>query len=199
MAASNRYSTAVTWVKLALPLIALALLSTMFLFSRTPDPEAALPFAEADIDELVREQRLSRPRFAGTLEDGREVTMVAATAAPEPANPNRIHLTEVETRVTLSDTDELTFTAREGDIDLAAQTVEMAGEVAARTTQGLTLGSDRITVAMDRMRLASPGEITLSGAGMTLTAGAMELIGPEGQAFLSFTGGVRLVYDAGGQ
>jgi lipopolysaccharide export system protein LptC len=199
MAASNRYSTVVTWVKLALPLIALALLSTMFLFSRTPDPEAALPFAEVDIDELIREQRLSHPRFAGTLEDGREVTLVAATAAPAPANPNRIHLTEVETHVTLSETDRLVFAAREGDIDLAAQTVEMTGDVAAETTGGLSLGSDRITVAMDRMRLASPGDITLSGAGMTLTAGAMELTGPEGQAFLSFTGGVRLVYEVGGQ
>lgn len=195
MAAPNRYSTVVTWVKVALPLLALALLSTMFLFSRTPDPDAALPFAEVDIEQLAREQRLSRPRFAGTLEDGREVTLVAATAAPASANPNRIHLTEVETRVTLSGDDRLVLTAREGDIDLAAQHVSLDGAVSAETTSGLSLGTDRITVAMDSMRLAAPGPIEIRGDGVTLTAGAMDMTGPEGEVFLSFTGGVRLLYD----
>jgi lipopolysaccharide export system protein LptC len=199
MAATNRYSTLVTWVKVALPLIALALLSTLFLFSRTPDPEAALPFAEVDIEELVREQRLSQPRFAGTMEDGREVTLVAATAAPAPANPNLIQLTEVETRITLSAADRLLLTAREGEIDLAAQHVALQHGVSADTTSGLSLASDRVTVAMDSLRLASPGPIELRGDGVTLTAGAMEMTGPEGEAFLSFTGGVRLLYDQGGR
>lgn len=197
MAATNRYSTLVTWVKVALPLIALALLSTLFLFSRTPDPEAALPFAEVDIEELVREQRLSQPRFAGTMEDGREVTLVAATAAPEPANPNRITLTGVETRIALSESDRLLFTARQGEIDLAAQRVALHGMVSAETGAGLSLASDRVTVAMDNLRLASPGPVELRGPGLTLTAGAMQMTGPEGEAFLSFTGGVRLLYDQG--
>jgi lipopolysaccharide export system protein LptC len=199
MAATNRYSTLVTWVKVALPLLALALLSTLFLFSRTPDPEAALPFAEVDIEELVREQRLSQPRFAGTTEDGREVTLVAATAAPEPANPNLINLTGVETRITLSGSDGLLFTARRGEIDLAAQRVALTGMVSAETDAGLSLASDRITVAMDSLRLASPGAVELRGPGLTLTAGGMEMTGPEGEAFLSFTGGVRLLYDQGGR
>jgi lipopolysaccharide export system protein LptC len=197
MAAPNRYSTVVTWVKVALPLLALALLSTMFLFSRTPNPDEALPFAEVDIAELVREQRLSQPRFAGTLEDGRAVTLVAATAAPEPTNPNRIHLTEVEANVTLSAEDRIVVTARDGDIDMAARNVSLDGQVSARTTSGVSLGTERLTVAMETMRLAAPGAIELGGDGVTLTAGAMELTGPEGAAFLSFTGGIRLLYDPG--
>ena len=197
MAASNRYSTFVVWVKVALPLIALALLSTMFLLSRKPDPDAALPFAEVDLEQLVREQRLSQPRFASTLADGREVTLVAATAASSPTDPNLIQLTEVETRMTLSEDDRLMLRARDGTVDLAARQVELSGEVAAETMQGLTLNSDWISLAMDEMHLVSPGAVTLGGPGMTLTAGAMDMTGPEGQAFVSFTGGVRVLYDAG--
>jgi lipopolysaccharide export system protein LptC len=197
MAAPNRYSTLVAWVKVALPLIALALLSTLFLFSRKPDPEDALPFAEVDVEQLAREQRLSRPRFAGTLEDGREVTLVAETAAPAAANPNRILLTGVEARVALAPGDELLLTAGTGDLELAEQRVDLVGAVDAATTAGYRLLSERITIAMDAMRVASPGPVVLRGAGITLEAGAMDLSGAEGQAFLSFTGGVRLLYEPG--
>ena len=197
MAAGNRYSTTVAWVKVALPLIALGLLSTLFLFSRTPDPDAALPFAEVDVEQLVREQRLSRPRFAGTLEDGREVTLEADSAATEATNPNLILLTTVEGHVALSGTSELVIRSRTGDIDLAAQIVDLAGAVTADTTDGYHLASERLTVAMDAMRMVSPGPVTLEGQGFRLEAGAMELTGPEAAAFLSFTGGVRLLYEAG--
>ncbi|MBF9057941.1 LPS export ABC transporter periplasmic protein LptC [Rhodobacterales bacterium HKCCSP123] len=197
MAAPNRYSTVVTWVKVALPLLALALLSTMFLFSRKPNPDAALPFAEVDIAELVREQRVSQPRFAGTLEDGREVDLVAATAAPQPANPNRIHLTEVEASLTLAAEDRMRLTAGEGAIDLAARNVSLEGQVSAETTSGLSLGTERLIVAMDTMQLAAPGTIEIVGDGISLTAGAMDMSGPEGAAFVSFTGGVRLLYEPG--
>lgn len=197
MAAPNRYSTVVAWVKVALPLLALALLSTMFLFSRKPNPDAALPFAEVDIAELVREQRVSQPRFAGTMEDGREVTLVAATAAPEPANPNRIQLTEVEARMTIAAEDQMTVTARDGAIDLAERNVLLDGQVTAATASGLLLATGRLIVSMEGMQLVAPGTIEIIGDGVTLTAGAMEMTGPEDAAFVSFTGGVRLLYEPG--
>ena len=89
MAASNAYSRFVAWVKVILPLLALALLSTLFLFSRTPAPNRAIPFANVDVEELAREQSLGRPRFAGTLSDGREVIFTADRATPvaDPVTP----------------------------------------------------------------------------------------------------------------
>ncbi len=194
MAPRNRYSKTVGWVKLALPLIALGLLSTMFLFSRTPDPDAALPYADVDVDQLVREQRLSRPRFAGTLDDGREVTLVADTAAAAVADPNTIVMTAIESHVTLSEDAELALTAEQGDYSLAEQIISLAGSVVAETSNGYRLATERLTVAMDTMRLASPGAVSLTGEGLSLEAGAMEITGPEDATFLRFTGGVRLLY-----
>ena len=197
MAGGNAYSTAIAWLKVALPLIALALLSTLFLFSRTPDPEAALPFADVDVEQLVREQRLSRPRFAGTLDDGREVTVVADTAAAAVDDPNTITMTAIESRVALSGEHALLLVADHGDLDLGGQVVALDGAVNARTTNGYEMATDRLTVAMDAMHLTAPGEIVLTGPGLRIEAGAMDLTGAEGAAFLSFTGGVRLLYDAG--
>lgn len=194
MAGGNRYSTTIAWAKVALPLIALALLSTLFLLSRTPDPEDALPFAQVDVDQLVREQRLSRPRFAGTLDDGREVTLVADSAAAAVQDPNTILLTAVESRLSLSGGVALLLSADRGDLELARQMVALDGSVTAIVTTGYRMSTERLTVSLDSMRLTAPEAIVLTGPGLTLEAGAMTLTGADGASFLSFTAGVRLLY-----
>jgi hypothetical protein len=40
--------------------------------------------------------------------------------------------------------------------------------------------------------------VRIDGPGLTLEAGAMVLEGPDGAAVLSFTGGVRLLYEPEG-
>jgi len=195
MTGANRYSTAVAWMKVALPLIALALLSTLFLFSRTPDPEAALPFADVDLEQLVLEQRLSRPRFAGTLSDGREVTLVADTATAVTEDPSTIALTALETRVTLAPGRDVTLSAETGNLDLAAQLVGMAGAVNAQTSDGYRLVTERMIVAMDDMQLSAPGPVVLTATGLTLEAGSMELSGAQDAIIVSFNDGVRLLYE----
>jgi len=63
-ACDNTYSRVVAWLRIALPLLALAILSTLFLLARTIDPAQNLPYADIDIDELTREQRIGNPQFA---------------------------------------------------------------------------------------------------------------------------------------
>jgi lipopolysaccharide export system protein LptC len=192
MAGGNTYSTAIAWTKVVLPLIAIGLLSTLFLFSRTPDPDAALPYVDAD--QLVREQRLSRPRFAGTLEDGREVALVADTAAAAAGDPNTILMTTIDGTVILSEEETANVTADAGDMNLASQIIELVGSVVAVTTAGYRLSTEQLFVTMGTLGLQSPGTIRLTGAGIDLEAGAMDMSGPQGETFVSFTGGVRLLY-----
>jgi lipopolysaccharide export system protein LptC len=197
MAGPNRYSTLVAWAKVVLPLIALALLSTLFLFSRTPNPEDALPFAEVDMEQLASQQRLSRPRFAGTLEDGRPITLSAQTASQDGGDPNLIHLSAVDAEMTLTESDRVSLQADSGDFDLATQVIDLMGAVRAATTGGYSLLSEQLTLVLESMHLTSPGAVSVSGSGLSLEAGAMELTGSEGQALFSFTGGVRLLYVPG--
>ncbi len=57
----DSYSAFVTWVKTLLPIAALGLLSTIFLFSGKVDVTQSLPYAENNIDNIIREQRITRP------------------------------------------------------------------------------------------------------------------------------------------
>ena len=50
----NLHSRLVRVLKIALPLIALLLLSTLFLFSRKINPEDAIPYASVDVDDRLR-------------------------------------------------------------------------------------------------------------------------------------------------
>lgn len=196
MAGPNRYSTLVAWAKVLLPLTALALLSTLFLLSRSPNPQDALQFNDVDIAVLGTERRLTAPRFAGLLGDGRAVTMTADTAVQMMNDPNMLQLEQVESDVALADGGNLTLRADRGALDSAAQRVDLTGGVLAQTTSGYELLSEQVQVAMTGQQVISPGAVTLRGPGILLAAGAMQLTGPEGQALVEFTGGVRLLYEA---
>ena len=70
MARADAHTRVVTWLKIALPLAALAILSTLFLLADKIDPEDALPYAEVDVEDLAREPRMTLPSNAGTTSDG---------------------------------------------------------------------------------------------------------------------------------
>jgi len=78
------YSRVVAWLKVIFPLSALALLSTLFLFARSIDPEQSIPFADVDVKELAREPRITAPEFSGMTADGAAITISAATAKTDP-------------------------------------------------------------------------------------------------------------------
>ena len=54
----DRHSRVVSWLKVLFPLIALALLSTLFLLSRAIDPGQAIPFAEKEVQDRRKHQQI---------------------------------------------------------------------------------------------------------------------------------------------
>jgi len=195
MAPSNTYSRVVAWVKIILPLLALALLSTLFLFSRAPDPNRAIPFANVDVEELAREQSLGRPRFAGTLSDGREVIFTANRATPVADEPDQIEATNIEARVDLDETSILLIVAETGLFDLAAELADLSTSVGLTTSNGYRLTTDLLRFSLGDFMASSPGPVDVTGPGIALQAGAMEMSGSQGNNLVVFNGGVRVLYD----
>jgi lipopolysaccharide export system protein LptC len=199
MARRNYYSRLVGGLKVVLPIAALALLSTLFLLSDPPDPDRALPYAEVDVAQLARELRLTEPRLAGVLPDGREVTLVAAAAAPDFETTNVIVTDRIEGRIAMTDGAFILLDAGSGRIDVEGRIADLSGGVQAETTQGYTIRSDALRLSLADLGIDAPQAVRLEGPGLTLDAGAMVLGGPSGEAVLSFTGGVRLLYEASEQ
>ena len=89
------YSALVAWLKTLLPIVALGLLSTIFLFSGKVDVTQSLPYAEHNIAEIIREQRITQPYFTGIASNGTEIALSAAYASPQVENAHILEITDL--------------------------------------------------------------------------------------------------------
>lgn len=198
--AIDRHTRVVAWLKVMLPLLALAILSTLFLVADRIDPDDALPGAEVDIETLAREPRMTAPSFAGTTLDGAALTLSAAEARP-PSDGAPAQASGLRLDLATPDGGRTEAWAAAAQLDQAAGQVVLSGGVSIRTSTGYTLQTDTLTARLDRSGLASGGAVRATGPAGELSAGGMTL-GQDnrtpGAYVLVFNQGVRLIYRPGG-
>lgn len=196
-ARGNVYSRVIFWVKIALPLMALVILSTLFLFSRRIGTEGALPFAEVDVDALVREQRLTEPEFLSMTDDGAALSIAASTARPNSAAggasaENLVAAYEAEDGLRID------LTAATGLIDREAGRMALSGGVEIVTSTGYRMTTAGLDSALDQTELVSDGTVRAEAPYGTIDAGGMEIshggAGTDGYV-LVFNKGVKLIYE----
>jgi lipopolysaccharide export system protein LptC len=200
MARADRHTRVVGWLKVALPLSALAVLSTLFLVARRIDPEAALPYAEVDVEELAREPRMTAPTYAGLTSDGATVTLSAGEARPAGEGaPARA--AELQLDLATPDGARTELVAATATMDHAARMVDLSGGVLVTTSSGYRLETEAVAVKLDRTGLESRTPVVAKGPAGEIRAEGM-VLGPDdrtaGAYVLVFKGGVRLVYQPGG-
>ena len=199
MARVDRHTRVVGWLKVVLPLTALAILSTLFLVARRIDPEAALPYAEVDVEVLAREPRMTAPTYAGTTEDGSALTLSADEARPasegSPAQAAGLRLD-----LATPDGGRTELLAADARMDDTAREVVLSGGVALTTSTGYRLETAEIAAKLDRTGLESRAPVRATGPAGEITADGMSLSQDNrtpGDYVLVFKGSVRLVYQPG--
>ena len=200
MAGADRHTRVVGWLKVALPLAALAILSTLFLVARRIDPEAALPYAEVDVQDLAREPRMTAPTYAGTTRDGGALTLRADEARPA-AEGAEASAAAIRLELDTPDGARTELSAATARMDSAAQEVVLSGGVTVTTSAGYRLETEEVAARLDRTGLESRAPVTATGPAGEIRADHMELRqeNPTQASYvLVFNGGVRLVYRPGG-
>lgn len=198
IAYDNNYSRFVAYTKVILPIIALGILSTLFLFSRNIDPTQSIPFADVDVAELAREQRIGAPNYAGVTEDGDAISITATTARPQVGNAKIISATDLTAVIEDTSGGRIDMMSKSGVIDSEQQQVTMGGGVQILTSTGYIINTKGIVAALDETSMVSDGPITATGPLGSLTAGQMVLEKQnsiEDTHLLVFKGGVKLIYD----
>lgn len=187
-------SRLVSAAKVVLPLIGLALLSTMFLISDRADPEAALPYAEVDVDELAAQPRLSGANYATVTEDGTELSLRARKAVPDLNGKLSAEGMELiwQTREGMR----ADLIAEKGVSDPTTDQITLSGGITMTTSTGYRIITPELTASTDRSVIVAPQEVRAAAPFGQLTAGSMRLEAPETGAphVLHFTDGVRLIY-----
>ena len=180
----DRYSRFVAWLKVLLPLAALALLSTLFLLSRNTDPVAAIPFADDDLLDRVRDEQITGPFFSGTTTDGDRVSVAAGTMRTGLGAASTVE--DLSAQIDMLSGTRIILFSDAGQFDMANARSNLTGNVVVTTSTGF-----------DAMRVEAPQSVTALSPLGTLNAGQMrmEKRGADENSHLIFTEGVKLVYD----
>jgi lipopolysaccharide export system protein LptC len=192
----NLHSRFVVWAKVTLPLLALGLLATMFLFSRQIDPSDAIPYAEVDVEERAREPRLTMPTYAGMTSDGSALSLTAAEARPDDTAGIGTATTIVGILET-PDGARVDLASANGVLDTAAGLMTLDGGVTVTTTSGYAVQSQTLVAKLDQTGLTSPGEVTATSPMGRINADEMILSQDPKQPdayLLVFKGHVKLLY-----
>ena len=196
----NAYTRFITLAKIVLPLAALALLSTLFLLSRNIDPTESIPYATVDVEELVREPRVTAPNYSGVTTDGTAIAVQAETARPDPDNPDRASADVVTARLDFADGSSADITSAEGTVDTDEGLAYLEGGVVIDTSTGYHITTEALTTALEQTSVVAESTVEATGPLGRLTAGRMQIDEDEeapGQYVLVFKDRVKLVYEPG--
>ena len=190
----DSYSAFVVWVKTLLPIVALGMLSTIFLFSGKVDVTLSLPYAKLNVAEIVREQRITKPYFSGVSDNGTEITLSAAYASSDTQNADILNITDLSVILTSQHAKTIRITAGLGAIDAAKKKAMVSKNVYLSAMPDFWLKTNSLTVDL-KQGVATAANVFQSVSALgTINAGNMlvKMIANDQQ--IIFTNGVRLIY-----
>ena len=188
------YSALVAWLKTLLPIVALGLLSTIFLFSGKVDVTQSLPYTEHNIAEIVREQRITRPYFTGIASNGTEIALSAAYASPQVENAHILEITDLSVVLRSTSDRMVQVTAGRGALDSAMQTAQISTNVHIAALPDFWVTTQALDMNLNQGVVSAKGGfqgVTALGA---ITAGEMHLQMTADDQQIVFLNDVRLVY-----
>ncbi|MDJ0821383.1 MAG: LPS export ABC transporter periplasmic protein LptC [Paracoccaceae bacterium] len=192
--AEGLYSQTIAWLKIVLPIVALGLLSTLFLLSRDREPLEDVPFAVALSEGQTASEQVGSPYYAGTTDNGEVLSLTAGSARPLG---DEVEADNVEARIVLTDGSQIGMTSNAALLSNPDQTVRLDGAVRIESSTGYVMETQSLTAALDRVEAESAGPVSARGPAGTLTAGKMRItpIGETDDVQILFTEGVNLIYD----
>ena len=193
--AADPYSRMVSILRIALPLIALGILSTLFLVSDRVKPGESIPFAAQDVENRIRDQRISQPVFNGVTSAGDEIVLTAEHMVTLADGGNSA--TDLNARLSFQDGGGVSFVADSAIVNFVDDAADLTGDVLIDSTTGYRIRSDQLIARLSRVDVTSPEEVNGVGPAGTLKAGKMRITADESgkNVQMLFTNGVKLLYD----
>lgn len=192
-AQGNLHTRVVMILKVTLPLVALAILSSLFLFSRPIDPEDAIPYADVEIAERLAQPRMTGAGFSTVTSDGATLTLSADQAAPTVGGAT---VQGLSGRLSTPAGEVTEFSATSGVLDRTAGQLVLDAGVRLETSNGYLVTTDKLTLGTDQSFMESGGAVQATAPMGDLTAGGLRMDrAADGKThLLVFNRGVRLIY-----
>jgi lipopolysaccharide export system protein LptC len=189
----NMHSRLVAVLKVALPLIALVLLSTLFIFSRKINPEDAIPYATVDVADRLRDPKMTSAAFSGVTQDGASLAIAANEVKP---NAQGGELQLVQGALQTPDGVKSEVAASQVAMNKDAGRIELTQGAEFRNGAGYVLSAEGFAISTGMTHVESLGAVSGEAPAGQITAQSMVLSqdGAAGPYLLVFNGKVRLLY-----
>ncbi len=193
---SDRYSRMVTLLKVMLPLLALGILSTLFLISRVVDRPTVIPFADTEVLERLTNQQVTGPYYSSITNKGDQIAFVAEKVTTPDGQTGQNKAEDVDVTIDTTSGSQINVTAQHADVNIAADQTDLIGDVVVVTSTGYVMRSELLKLKMSQLDMTSPDAVTATTPLGDLEAGAMHVFTPEGasDSHFLFTRGVKLLY-----
>lgn len=169
------YSRLISWLQVLLPLLALAVLSTLFLVPKTIQPAQELRYSEVDVDSLAREQRISQPNFHGVTSQGDALSISAESAVPDPGDPSHVTGEVVRAEIALRSGDRIDIAAAAMEVNPRQGQAALTGDVRITSQSGYEITTEILRVSLTQTHMSSETPTRITGALGEISAGGFEL------------------------
>jgi lipopolysaccharide export system protein LptC len=198
MAGPGLHSRVVAILKVALPLIAVAMLAGLFLGSEDTRPRGELVFSPADLAALGQGMSVTNPVLSGSTSRQDRFRFAAKTVTPDAAPPTRASIEALTGRIDFADGRGVDLRADRGEIEIDDERLTLEGGVRADTSDGYVFGAERVVVDLDGGGLEAFGGVTGDGPIGKIAAERLTVGPPEGEGAARrffFEDRVRVLYD----
>ncbi len=195
MAYEGLHSSLVAGAKILLPLVALAILSSVVYLARDPEEVRQIPFVDVDGREYERE-RLTRPDFVTVMDDGAALQVTAQEVVPSPEDRNILLAETMTGRLETVSGRIVQATSPTGWMNTKTDQAELNGIVSVDTSDGFHVLTETLSARLDVSYIESGGPVWGEAPFGQLEAGAMtfgEMDRPS--ELLRFTKGVKVIYE----
>lgn len=196
---SFNYSRFVSLLKIIMPLIAIGLMATVFLFTKDRALDGGLQFSKADFVALEAGMQVTKPRFSGSNAQGDTYNFTAEVMHPDAPKPSKIAATGLSGEIRFFEGLSVELSARSAEVDLDARTLRFDDGTTVVFSDGLRATSEQVFADLDTGQINTYGPITASSPMGKIVAGNLktETIHHDEQEnrMIWFENGVKLVFN----
>jgi len=205
MVIHDSYSRVIGWLKILLPLTALAILSTTFLIARLVDPAQEFRELDADIAELAGQQVIRSPRYYGVTGSGVAIRLTAESALPDINDPesadwDRLRGRAVHAEIDIPGGGGIDVYAEDLKLDVRENLATLVGGVRIESSDDVVLFAEEMRLALDAAHISSDKLIRISAPIGQIAADSFRMTqkNENGPGYvLAFSGNVTMVFEPG--
>lgn len=190
-------------MKVALPLIAVALLATVFLVQEEDTIAGGVVFTQGDRDTMRDGLAINNPELSGITPTGDRFFMTASRAIPSDNTLQEVALVEITARTEYLSGRIVDLEANEGMAFVQEQRVHLMGDIRIETSDGYTALTQSGVADLSSGAIYIDTKVELEGPTGRLTAGSMTIANqPQNAAsqnnqMFTFENGVTLTFQPG--